>query len=226
MTGWQSECTPHAQSVHQEAMELTKTISHLAAANQQLATAHTTLLLQLERLYVELNEEKEAKQLDEKGKNCEQIDDGLKGRIETIENMLGMKSTLTMNACYCEDNVIKELDKIHVKSKANQVVYNEDAENLKREYAKAVERIQMLESELKITHNGSDIDQCVNDKYQWTIKNDGVNMDNEKNVKALLGEISRLQTDQLENQETNRILTAEVEKLNKLVEKFRKDYEV
>ncbi|KAK0164135.1 hypothetical protein PV328_002796 [Microctonus aethiopoides] len=225
MTGWQSECTPHAQSVHQEAMELTKTVSHLAAANQQLATAHTTLLLQLERLYVELNEEKETKQMDDKAKNCKQIDDDLKRRIETIENMLGIKSTLTMNACDCEDNVIKEFDRIHIKSKANQVVYNEDEENLKREYAKAVERIQMLESELKITHNESDIDQCVKDKYQWTIKNEEVNPENEKNVKALLSEISRLQADQLENQETNRILTAEVEKLNKLVEKFRIDYE-
>lgn len=45
--------------MHQEAMELSRTVSHLAAANQQLASAHTTLLGQLESLYLELNRERE-----------------------------------------------------------------------------------------------------------------------------------------------------------------------
>lgn len=60
MTGWQSGCgSGGVASMHQEAMELARTVSHLAAANQQLASAHSTLLAQLEALYHELNRERE-----------------------------------------------------------------------------------------------------------------------------------------------------------------------
>ena len=61
MTGWQSGSASAVPSMHQEAMELARTVSHLAAANQQLASAHATLLSQLETLYHELNRERESR---------------------------------------------------------------------------------------------------------------------------------------------------------------------
>ncbi|XP_043272751.1 uncharacterized protein PFB0765w isoform X2 [Venturia canescens] len=60
MTGWQSSWESGGMpSMHQEAIELSRTVSHLATANQQLASAHATLLGQLESLYLELNRERE-----------------------------------------------------------------------------------------------------------------------------------------------------------------------
>ncbi|XP_076239152.1 uncharacterized protein LOC143182189 isoform X2 [Calliopsis andreniformis] len=63
MTGWQAaeEHSPSLPQQHQEAMELSRVISQLAAANQQLANAYTTTLGHLEALYVELKKEKESK---------------------------------------------------------------------------------------------------------------------------------------------------------------------
>lgn len=63
MTGWQT-AEGHGPSFlqhHQEAMELSRVISQLAVANQQLATAHTTTLSHLEELYKQLRSERESK---------------------------------------------------------------------------------------------------------------------------------------------------------------------
>ncbi|XP_031846044.1 uncharacterized protein LOC116432803 isoform X2 [Nomia melanderi] len=63
MTGWQT-AEGHGPSFlqhHQEAMELSRVISQLAVANQQLASAHTTTLSHLEELYKQLRNERESK---------------------------------------------------------------------------------------------------------------------------------------------------------------------
>ncbi|XP_015431691.1 PREDICTED: centrosomal protein of 128 kDa isoform X1 [Dufourea novaeangliae] len=64
MTGWQS-AEGHGPSSflqnHQESMELTRVITQLAMANQQLATAHTATLAHLEELYKELRKERESR---------------------------------------------------------------------------------------------------------------------------------------------------------------------
>ncbi|CAK9830074.1 hypothetical protein ANTRET_LOCUS7312 [Anthophora retusa] len=61
MTGWQTAegHSPSFSQQHQQAMELSKVISQLAMANQQLASAHTSTLAHLEALYVELERERE-----------------------------------------------------------------------------------------------------------------------------------------------------------------------
>ncbi|XP_076390183.1 uncharacterized protein LOC100879003 isoform X4 [Megachile rotundata] len=60
MTGWQS-AEGHSPSFSQETMELSRVISQLAMANQQLATAHAATLGHLETLYVELRKERESR---------------------------------------------------------------------------------------------------------------------------------------------------------------------
>lgn len=131
MTGWQSDYSPSAPLLHQEAMELTRTVSHLAAANQQLATAHSALLSQLEMLYLELNKQREINnnKQDEKSDNLQQ-------RIETIEKVIQEKSWTIGGK---ENNE----DPKHAKKK-------EDDESFKKKYDYALERIKELENEIKI----------------------------------------------------------------------------
>lgn len=63
MTGWQAAegHSPSFSHQHQEAMELSRVISQLAMANQQLTSAYTATLVHLEALYTELRKEKETK---------------------------------------------------------------------------------------------------------------------------------------------------------------------
>ena len=63
MTGWQAAegHSPSFSQQHQEAMELSRVISQLAMANQQLTSAYTATLVHLEALYTELKKEKETK---------------------------------------------------------------------------------------------------------------------------------------------------------------------
>ncbi|XP_046140976.1 golgin subfamily B member 1 isoform X2 [Osmia bicornis bicornis] len=82
MTGWQSaEGHSPLFSQHQEAMELSRVISQLAMANQQLATAHAATLGHLEALYVELRKEREARR---RAASSETLDVPLKKKL-TIE---------------------------------------------------------------------------------------------------------------------------------------------
>ncbi|KOC69935.1 hypothetical protein WH47_08196 [Habropoda laboriosa] len=80
MTGWQTAegHSPSFSHQHQEATELSKVISQLAMANQQLATAHTSTLAHLEALYVELEREREFRK---RTLSSETLDDGLKKRL-------------------------------------------------------------------------------------------------------------------------------------------------
>lgn len=106
MTGWQT-AEGHGPSFlqhHQEAMELSRVISQLAVANQQLASAHTTTLSHLEELYKQLRNERESKRRedspiasDEAVKkrlttdHVEKDDEGrqrLELRIDRLENLL------------------------------------------------------------------------------------------------------------------------------------------
>lgn len=84
MTGWQTAegHGPSFSQQHQEAMELSKVISQLAMANQQLASAHTATLAHLEALYMELAKEKELRR---RAVSSETLDDALKKRL-TIED--------------------------------------------------------------------------------------------------------------------------------------------
>ncbi|XP_043797390.1 trichohyalin-like isoform X4 [Apis laboriosa] len=108
MTGWQTaEGHGPSFSHHQETMELWKMISHLSKANQQLVSAHTATLANLEALYVELAREKklrrrattssdtmdealkkrltmEQERVDEDGEERRRMED----RIERLENLL------------------------------------------------------------------------------------------------------------------------------------------
>lgn len=61
MTGWQTAEGHSPSQHHQETIELSKVISQLAMANQQLASAHTATLAHLEALYLELQKEKESR---------------------------------------------------------------------------------------------------------------------------------------------------------------------
>lgn len=108
MTGWQTaEGHGPSFSHHQETMELWKMISHLSKANQQLVSAHTATLANLEALYVELAREKKLRRwaatssdtMDEALKKRlameqERIDEDeeerrrMEDRIERLENLL------------------------------------------------------------------------------------------------------------------------------------------
>lgn len=218
MTGWQSECTPSAPSVNQEAMELTRTVSHLAAANQQLAGAHSALLAQLERLYLELNKEREARLLLQDYRSRCEGEENLKHRIEAIENAVeGRNSTLSPR--YRSDDNRGHRNFLHNNPRRGE------AENLRREYQKAVERIQKLESELEPPRENENLEQTVEDT-RWPIKIENRDPEREDRVPSLLGELSRLKNNYLETQDVNRRLTNEVEKQKKIIEKLRRDYEV
>ncbi|XP_063976902.1 cingulin-like protein 1 isoform X2 [Diachasmimorpha longicaudata] len=176
MTGWQSEYGPGVP-VHQEAVELTRTVSCLAAANQQLAAAHSALLGQLEGLYLELNKERDAS-----AKKC---DDDLKRRIEVVESVIG-------GQCQCTGRIVGD-DWRSVKKKDRG-----DEEYVRREYQRAVERIRVLESELR---GGREEDRC-----------DG-----------LLREVRRLREEQVETKEANKRLRRELERARRDCE-VSKDY--
>ncbi|CAL7934120.1 unnamed protein product [Xylocopa violacea] len=80
MTGWQTAegQSPSFSRQHQEAMELSKVISQLAMANQQLASAHTATLSHLEALYMELRKEKELRR---RAVSSETVDEALRKRL-------------------------------------------------------------------------------------------------------------------------------------------------
>ena len=83
MTGWQT-AEGHGPSSfvqqHQKAMEV---ISQLATANQQLATANTATLANLEALYMELSREKKSRRRVVSSE--ESMDEALKKRLTTNE---------------------------------------------------------------------------------------------------------------------------------------------
>ncbi|XP_054003809.1 uncharacterized protein LOC128889830 isoform X1 [Hylaeus anthracinus] len=83
MTGWQTAegHSPSFSQQHQEAMELSRAITQLAMANQQLATAHTATLAHLEELYMDLRRERE---LRKRGFASCMLDEASKKRL-TIE---------------------------------------------------------------------------------------------------------------------------------------------
>lgn len=79
MTGWQTaEGHGPSFSNHQETMELWKMISHLSKANQQLVSAHTATLANLEALYVELAREKKVRR---RAATSDTVDEALKKRL-------------------------------------------------------------------------------------------------------------------------------------------------
>ena len=82
MTGWQAAegHSPSFSQQHQEAMELSRVISQLAMANQQLTSAYTSTLVHLEALYTELRKEKETKRREVSVKTQ---DEALKKRLTT-----------------------------------------------------------------------------------------------------------------------------------------------
>ncbi|XP_017888682.1 putative leucine-rich repeat-containing protein DDB_G0290503 [Ceratina calcarata] len=84
MTGWQTAegHGPPSFPQYQEAMELSKVVSQLAMANQQLASAHTATLAHLEALYVELRKLRETRR---KTGSSETLDETLKKRL-TVEH--------------------------------------------------------------------------------------------------------------------------------------------
>lgn len=80
MTGWQTaEGHGPSFSHHQETMELWKMISHLSKANQQLVSAHTATLANLEALYVELAREKKLRR--RAATSSDTMDEALKKRL-------------------------------------------------------------------------------------------------------------------------------------------------
>lgn len=79
MTGWQTaEGHGPSFSNHQETMELWKMISHLSKANQQLVSAHTATLANLEALYVELARERKVRR---RAATSDTVDEALKKRL-------------------------------------------------------------------------------------------------------------------------------------------------
>ncbi|XP_076673095.1 uncharacterized protein LOC143371619 isoform X3 [Andrena cerasifolii] len=84
MTGWQAAegHSPSFSQQHQEAMELSRVISQLAMANQQLTSAYTATLVHLEALYTELRKEKETKRREVSVKTQ---DEALKKRLAADE---------------------------------------------------------------------------------------------------------------------------------------------
>ncbi|XP_015117700.1 cingulin-like protein 1 isoform X2 [Diachasma alloeum] len=178
MTGWQSEYAPGVP-VHQEAMELTRTVSCLAAANQQLAAAHSALLGQLEGLYLELSKEREA--------SVKKCDDDLRRRVEVVEGVMGAQ-------CQCSGRKV-EGDWRSVKKKGRG---DGDEEYVRREYQRAVERIRVLESELK---GGREEDRS----------------------EGLVREVRRLREEQVETKEVNKRLRRELERVRRDYE-VSKDY--
>ncbi|XP_031772763.1 227 kDa spindle- and centromere-associated protein isoform X2 [Apis florea] len=79
MTGWQTaEGHGPSFSNHQETMELWKMISHLSKANQQLVSAHTATLANLEALYVELVRERKVRR---RAATSDTVDEALKKRL-------------------------------------------------------------------------------------------------------------------------------------------------
>uniref|UniRef100_A0A0C9RCU9 Uncharacterized protein n=1 Tax=Fopius arisanus TaxID=64838 RepID=A0A0C9RCU9_9HYME len=165
MTGWQSEYASGVP-VHQEAMELTRTVSTLAAANQQLAAAHSALLGQLEGLYLELSKEREG--------NLKKWEDDLRRRVQVIEGVVGR--------CQCA----VEDDWRSVKKKRA----DGDEEYVRREYQRAVERIRVLEAELR---GGREEDRAG----------------------GLVREVRRLREEQIETKEVNKRLRRELERVRR-----------
>ncbi|XP_057336975.1 cingulin-like protein 1 isoform X2 [Microplitis mediator] len=145
MTGWQSDYSTSAPSVNQEAMELTRTVSHLAAANQQLASAHSALLTQLEKLYAELNKAREEKEICKTGvlyadgSSQTELNNQLLRRIEAIENFIKKFGAGDLRCC---KNLHKEKD-----------------ENDKRECQKAIDRIQLMENVLEPEKYESEVER-------------------------------------------------------------------
>ncbi|XP_034941111.1 cingulin-like protein 1 isoform X2 [Chelonus insularis] len=212
MTGWQSEYTPSAPSVHQEAMELTRTVSHLAAANHQLASAHNALLAQLERLYMELNRERDKKASLADISNQSEGDNDLIRRIEAIESII--QGELHNSTKAKNRSPEEKIHKSFSQKRGKHLDEKKDLENRKQEYQKVLERIQILENELEPPGKS---DVGFNEPETSQDKN---------RVLDLLKEISRLKTDQLETQEVNKKLAGELEKQKKLMERLRRDYEV
>lgn len=117
MTGWQSEYS-NVQSLHQEAMELTRTVSHLAAANQQLATAHSALLSQVEILYMEINKKHEI------NRNKNKHDEHLNNRVEIIEDII-KKNKIDENNLQYNDDLKNDYDNAMEKIKILESQINE-----------------------------------------------------------------------------------------------------
>lgn len=87
MTGWQTaEGHGPSFSNHQETMELWKMISHLSKANQQLVSAHTATLANLEALYVELAREKKVRR---RAATSDTVDEALKKRLTMEQERVG-----------------------------------------------------------------------------------------------------------------------------------------
>lgn len=59
MSNWPGSRSASNQHLSQEVMELSRTVSLLASANQQLSVAHGATLAHLENLYLELKRERE-----------------------------------------------------------------------------------------------------------------------------------------------------------------------
>ena len=90
-----------ATEMQQERMELTRTVSHLAAATQQLASAQNVTLMHLEAVYDELKREREARQAlseicerkenhneREESRNIDQHRRGMNYRISNLEVLM------------------------------------------------------------------------------------------------------------------------------------------
>ncbi|CAD6228727.1 GSCOCG00006520001-RA-CDS, partial [Cotesia congregata] len=136
MTGWQSDYTPSTPSINQEAMELTRTVSHLATANQQLASAHSALLVQLEKLYAELNKEREEKS------------ERVSSHVSSADNQTDFNNHL-LSRIEAIEKFIKNSGKCELRCCKNSHKEKEKDENDKRECQKAIDRIQLLENVLE-----------------------------------------------------------------------------
>ncbi|XP_015589844.1 227 kDa spindle- and centromere-associated protein isoform X3 [Cephus cinctus] len=84
MTGWQAAGGPGpSTTTNQDVTELTRTISHLALANQQLSTAHNMALAHLEALYVELRRLRESRK---EGASFDLVEEDSKMRLDEDED--------------------------------------------------------------------------------------------------------------------------------------------
>ncbi|XP_066603050.1 putative leucine-rich repeat-containing protein DDB_G0290503 isoform X2 [Prorops nasuta] len=100
MTGWQVD--PSFAQQHQHHHELTRIISQLATANQQLATAHASALTHLESLYLELAKERDSrKRFEELSKVLQRLSDADRTIGENEEDLVERKD--------CKDNPQLEL---------------------------------------------------------------------------------------------------------------------
>ncbi|XP_043249695.1 cytadherence high molecular weight protein 2 isoform X2 [Colletes gigas] len=219
MTDWQTAegHSPSFSHQHQEAMELSRAITQLAVANQQLASAHTATLAHLEELYIELRKERQLKKRDASSDEArrrrltiEQDLDDEEPRDEKLRSKIERLEQLAKNS---PDRVLNDVPERESKSRLETT--NDEA------WRTSVRRVHTASDETVNLH----LEKSDRVKSRIEDEPDRTKSTGNQEVITLSEEIERLKAERSEIRYANERLTSELAEQKATVQNLTESYE-